>query len=312
MPTKYSFHDKRVTLQLARLSTVADQSPDLAAALTVLPGLGFDVYKLSQEHQEALFAELDEELEQRIKEQFVADPTYLLDLGPAMGTCPLCGHVGCRYIFRITNTLNGKSIECGSECIVTHGLCVKGAETAEHARKALETTIRRHIRKLKIEAWHKETGFDRVLFQKLEEGLVGIFGNRSLPWKVRNSARYKFRYDLPKLVKFYDRNGWLNTGKRWAEWTRLVVFARKHDFVTREAMSHPLPREPEEVWKIDIPEIDTAAADLEQQASDEAAFLAEQEAAKVDAAAPMSNPAIPQPAGEDLPLSDLVDDLVFG
>lgn len=321
--TKFSFHDKRVTLQLARLSTAADQNPEFAAALNELPSLGFDVFKLSQEHQEVLFAEFDDEMEQRIKDQFIADPSYLIDLKHSMGVCPLCGHVGCRYLFRIKNTLNGNTIECGSECIITHGLCVKGAETAEHARKALEATIRRHIKKLKIEAWHEDMGFNDGLFNTLANGLESIAYETSFPWKVRNSARCKVRYDLPKLVKFYERNGWLNTEKRWSEWTRLVSFARKFDAHTKKVMSHPLPHgfktgEQVELKDASIvaPEIDAQDADLEQQAADEAAYLAKQEAEAKAAAieaekAPTPKP-LPQPVQEDLPFNAIATELVFG
>ena len=329
--TKYSFHDKRVTLQLARLSTEADQNPEFAAALNELPSLGFDVYKLSQEHQEILFAEFDDEMEQRIKDQFEADASYLIDLKHSMGVCPLCGHIGCRYIFRITNKLNGKTIECGSECIITHGLCVKGAETAEHARKALEATIRRHIKKLKIEAWHEDMGFTSSLFDTLANGLESIAYEQSFPYKIRNSARCKVRYDLPKLVKFYERNGWLNTEKRWAEWTRLVSFARKFDAHTKKVMSHPLPYgfkngEPVELKDAVAEEIAAQDADLEQQAADEAAYLAKQEEeAKAAQLASETLPLAPfkilacentfgekKPVQEELPFNQIASELVFG
>lgn len=241
MTTKFSFHDKKVTLQLARLSTAADENQDFADALNKLPSLNFDVYALEQTDQEILFAEFDDEMEVRIKSEFEADASFVIDLGHANGVCTLCGHIGCRYIFRITNTVNQKIIECGSECIITHGLCVKGAETAEHARKALETTIRRHIRRLKIEAWHTDMGFSESMFGTLSEGLYAISRSTELIYSTRNSARCKARYDLPKLKKFYDRNGWLNTEKRWAEWTRLVKFARQFNPNTKHSLSYPKP-----------------------------------------------------------------------
>jgi hypothetical protein len=241
MSQKFSHHDKKVTLQLARLSTAATANPAFGSVLNRLPALGFDVYQLDQEAQEILFAEFDTELEAHIKAEFVADPDFLVDLGDPLGVCPLCGHQGCRYLFRIRNTVNGKSIECGSECIVTHGLAVKGSETADHARKALETTIRRHIRKLKIEAWHKDMGFTPELFETLAKGLQEISSEQSFQMRIRRSAYCKLRKDLPKLQKFYDRSGWLNTPKRWAEWVRLVSFARRFDPCTKKAMNHPLP-----------------------------------------------------------------------
>lgn len=311
---KFTFHDKRVTLNLARLSTAADQDQAFAAVLNQLPGLGWDVYKLNQEEQELLFAEFDAELEERIKGEFIADPNYLIDLGEACGVCPLCGHVGCRWIFRITNTVNGKTIECGSECIITHGLCVKGAETAEHARKALECTIRRHIRKLKIEAWHKDMGFHAGLFDTLAKGLNAIRGEYELPWKVRNSAWYKVHKDLPKLVRFYERNGWLATEKRWAEWTRLVGFARKFDPETRKAMSYPLPHgykagEPVKLVKAEPAPSDAEVEAIEAEAEAEKATTEAEKAPKAETPKAES---LPQPVQSELPFSSIAHDLVFG
>jgi hypothetical protein len=323
MSKKFSFHDKKVTLQLARLSTAADENPAFAAVLNELPGLGFDVNKLAQEGQEILFAEFDEELEERIKGEFVADPSFVIDLGHSMGICPLCGHVGCRWIFRIENKLNGNSIECGSECIVTHGLCVKGAETAEHARKALEATIRRAIKAIKIQAWHEAMKFDAALFQTLENGLRAVNQDYGLPYKVRNSAWYKYRKDLPKLVKFYARTGWLNTEKRWAEWERLVKFARRFDAHTRKVMSYPLPHghtagEPVQA-KVELPQPHEALTDaqvedleataqnedLEKQAADEVDLVAK--AAEKIMVAPKT-----KPVQQELPFSAIANDLVFG
>lgn len=325
--TKFSFHDKRVTLNLARLSTAADQDQAFAAVLNQLPGLGWDVYKLNQEEQELLFAEFDAELEERIKGEFIADPSYVIDLGHAMGICPLCGHVGCRYIFRITNTVNGKTIECGSECIITHGLCVKGAETAEHARKALECTIRRHIRKLKIEAWHKDMGFDAALFDTLQEGLVHVAGEPTLPYRIRKSAYFKYQKDLPKLRRFYERSGWLNTEKRWAEWTRLVSFARKFNPSTRKAMSYPLPHGYKAGEPVKLVKAEPAPSDAEVEAIEAEAEKAstvdtwventpEQTAALLEKKAPKAETpkaeSLPQPVQSELPFSSIAHDLVFG
>ena len=313
MTTKFSFHDKRVTLQLARLSTAAEQNQEFAAALNKLPDLGFDVYQLCQEDQEILFAEFDAEMEATIKAEFEADASFVIDLGHANGVCPLCGHIGCRYIFRITNNMNGKTIECGSECILTHGLCVKGAETAEHARKALETTIRRHIRALKIEAWHKDMGFSESLLTTLGEGLYAISRMSDLDYSLRNSARCKARYDLPKLTKFYSRTGWLNTEKKWAEWTRLVSFARKFNPNTKHSMSHPIPfgaKNLETVSAVMIAaEMAAQDADLEQQAQDEAEHLGNLESEKKNL--PQSKPEA-APIQADLPFNSMASDLVFG
>lgn len=299
---KYSFHDKKVTTRLARLSTVADQDPVFAVVLDQLADCGFDVHQLDSEGQELLTAYFDVELETRIIAEFEADPSYVIDLGEASGVCSLCGHQGCRWIFRVNNVQNGRSINCGSECIVTYGLAVKGAETAEHARKALEATIRRHQRRLKIEAWHKDMGFDPELFEVLAKGLQEIRQDDVLPYKVTNSAYYKLVKDLPKLVKFYQRTGWLNTPKRWAEWTRLVGFARKFDPATRKAMSYPLPHGFKAGQSVQV--IDQAPkevlADVEVDAIEDAAK------------AQKETPKAPQSVQQKFPFAAIAHDLLFG
>lgn len=308
---KLSAHSKRVTLHLAKLSTAADEDEQLAAVLGRASSAGWDVYQLQQEDQEVLFAEFDEAMEQRIKAEFVADPSYVIDLKHAEGVCPLCGHIGCRWLFKIQNIKNGKSIECGSECIVTHGLQVMGAETAEHARKALEATIRRAIKALKIEAWHEAMGFHKGLFPALYQGLRAIRKNPELPQSVRSSAFYKGG-DLAKLQKFYDRSGWLNTPKKWAEWLRLVKFARQFDPASKKTIPYQKPHG----FKPENPSpqaLDAEAADLAQQAADEAAYLASQEPQKAPEAPVKPTYEVgPGTATPVTPWAKTVSFLVFG
>jgi hypothetical protein len=319
---KFTAHAKRVTLNLARLSTAADADPAFAAVLNKLPDLGWDLNQLPQSDQELLFAEVDADLEAKIKAEFAADPSYLVDLGNEYGVCPLCGHVGCRWLFRVQNLANGKTIECGSECIITHGLQVMGAETAEHARKALEQTIRKAIKKLQIEEWHDRMGFSKDLFLDLLMALKAIRSNKELPYHVRNSAHYKLWKDLPKLQKFYDRSGWLNTQKRWDEWIRLVGFARKFNPAARKALPYQKPHG----WKPEAPSaqaLDAEAveaamqdADLAQQAADEAAYLAAK-AAPQPAPQPAPPVLVPYEVGEKTalpvtPWAKTVNFLVFG
>ena len=234
---KFSAHDKRVTLHLAMLSACCQQIPGMVEALSKLPDLDWDVYRLPKPDIELLYAEFDESLEKRIRDEFIADPEYLIDY-PHDHDCTLCGHKHIRYEFMIINTAGGTDVTCGSKCILTHGISVKGTETAEHARKALEQTLRRHIRKLKIEQWHKDAEFYSDLFHTLEAALRKLkatYIDPTLPHAermalqtMRYSAFCKLEKDFPKLRRSYDRSGWLNTKVKWAEWSRLVWFARKH------------------------------------------------------------------------------------
>lgn len=232
----FSGHDKRVTLNLARLSATCAEMPELLDVLESLPGVDYDLTRLSQASLELLYAEFDERLEDRVKNEFEADPSYLNDLRIPIGTCPLCGHRGCRFIFRIVNLKGGRSVECGSECIITYGLSVKGAETAAHAKKLLEKAIRQAIRKAWVEEWHKEFSFRDYHFDifsdAIEEiGAWPIF--EEVPSDVRIEAKRIVDVELPRLRKFYDRCGWLNTKIRWGRWLRLVQFVKDHYPVNR-------------------------------------------------------------------------------
>jgi len=241
----YNFYDKRVTLNLARLSATVAEKPELKSALAKLPELNWDIYKLPQADIEHIYAEFDADLEARVKAEFEADPAFLVDLKHSEGTCPLCGHQGIRWLFRIQNLKGGESIECGSECIIIHGLHVKGTETAEHARKALETAIRRAMRKLLIEQWHIDFDFKPELLESLGTALAAIrkeaFSQKDpVVRRAMSTAWYKQK-DLAKLQKFYDRNGWLGTELRWGEWSRLAKFARQFNEACRTSV--PFPRE---------------------------------------------------------------------
>ena len=235
----FTGHAKKVTLNMAFHSAAVAENEELRQALEEAHDAGWDLNAICKPSLELIYAEFDDALEEKIRAEYSADPEFLIDLGAASGVCPLCGHVGCRWLFNLRNKAGGDDIQCGSECIISYGLNVQGAETAEHAKKILEARIRKEIKKHKIEAWHKDSGFSEDLFQTLESELASIEGKYDLPSKVRSSAYYKRYYDLPKLKKFYDKNGWLNTEKRWNEWRRIAGFARKF----HGASKLPYPKE---------------------------------------------------------------------
>lgn len=220
MNTHFTGHQKRVTLTLARLSQACAGNHELRQVLEALPGLAWELEALPQADVELIYAVFDEKLEAAIVGEFVADPTYLIDLGSSNGVCPLCGHIGCRWLFKIRNTVNQKEIECGSECIITHKLAVAGAETAEHARKILEKHIRAAIRKLRIEAWHAETGFTPDWLMWLIVACSAYLKEIG-PGRMRVRAE-GLKRELVRLEKFYAKWGWL-TPKRWRK--LLTVYA---------------------------------------------------------------------------------------
>lgn len=242
----FTSHDKRVTLTLARLSSVCKEMPELSDVLQKLPDIDYDLSQLPQADLELLYAEFDEELEGKVRSEFEADPLYLIDLRNANGTCPLCGHQGCRFIFKLQNLKGGENIECGSDCIITYGLSVKGAETAELAKKMLEAAIRKAIKKVKIEEWHKEYGFDASHFGFVQAALDRIISRTRTAhsWEDYHEARFLKFGDLPKLEKFYDNNGWLNTQIRWGAWCKLVSFVWEQDVEVYKLLDRCRPWEP--------------------------------------------------------------------
>jgi hypothetical protein len=226
---KFSGHDKRVTLNLALHSVAARGVLGLIEALQLAKEADWELDRLPQAAVEVIYSTFDDAFEKVVLSEFEADPNYLIDLGPLCpGVCPLCGHRDIRWVFRVMNTQGGESCECGSECIVTWGICVKGAETAEAAKAVLAAQIRKAIRKLLIAEWHTETGFDPEWFKVIQDSLDRIRASTEVPYRLRSSAYYK-RRDTRMLERFYNRTGWLNTETRWNDLARIVNFCRAND-----------------------------------------------------------------------------------
>lgn len=233
---RFTGHDKRVTLTLARLSTICSQYSELSRILQVLPELDYDLSKLNQEDLEILYSEFDEKLEARVKSEFEADPSYCEDLRTATGICPLCGHDHCRFIFRINNLQGGEGTKCGSSCIITYGISVKGAETAALAKKFLIKAVNQAIKRVKIEAWHKEYGFDGYYMTVVYAAMSRLcdwgrnrLTNTNDDFAIADSAR-RIQHDIfAKLDSFYSKHGWLATERRWNAWLEVVRFVRRYD-----------------------------------------------------------------------------------
>ncbi len=232
--TNASIHSKRVTLNLARRSTAAKDIPGLVAAIDALDAAGWDMHKLAQGDVELIYTSFDEVMEQKVKDEFEADPSFLVDHGSNYTDCKLCGQFPIRFEFRIQPTKEGgQAVNCGIDCIVNHQLHVKGAETAEAARKVLECQIRKQLRKCRIEAWLQATEWNPENFNWVYTALIRAQTaepSKDADWQVRNrhfrETRY-LRHEARILERFFDRNGWLGTEKKWETWTRIVKFARQ-------------------------------------------------------------------------------------
>lgn len=225
-------HNKRVTLNLARRSNAAKEIPGLVAAIDALDTAGWDMYKLPQGDVELIYTSFDDTMEERVKAEFEADPNFLIDHGHNYSTCQLCGQYPIRFEFRINQVEGGEPVNCGIDCIVNHQLHVKGAETADAARRVLEAAIRKQLRKVMLAKWHEVTGFAQDQFQTVAAALLKArnFSESNEDWSVRNArfrqARY-FMHELRILERFYVRTGWLGTEKKWDVWTNAIKFARQ-------------------------------------------------------------------------------------
>lgn len=242
-------HDKRVTMNLARLSACC--SSELRASLNRISEVGYDVAQLSQEDVETIYTEFNEDLERSVLSEWTVVTDYLVDLGQACeGICPLCRHEGLRFLFKLRNQQNQSEIETGSVCICTHQISVKGAETAEHARRILETMVRRHLRKLELAEWHEAYGFEPAHFDRLRDSLERV-RNEHAPsnmigcWVGEDIQLFTRAADyvgkLRTLKRFYDRSGWLGTRKKWEVWVKLARFARVNDTAMVDQVPAPIP-----------------------------------------------------------------------
>lgn len=236
---QFTSYNKRVTLNLAMHSECTRERPGLLEVLDRTSAQGFQLESLAQADVEAIYAEFDEELERQIISEWEVDPTYLEDHRGSFQVCPLCFHEGLRFLFRIRNRVSGHTVRCGSVCILQHGISVKGAETAEHAKKILDAAIRRQLRACEIEAWHESYQFKAEYLQEAEMALASI-RSAEHGGQVYWTARAKLR-ELRSLKKAYQTSGWLGTAKRWEKWTKIAGFARKFDLSCRDTLPRPLP-----------------------------------------------------------------------
>lgn len=232
---KFTGHDRRVTLHLGYLSKACTENAELHSALSALAQTNFDLKSANQETLEAIYAEFDDALEAKIRGEFQADPNFLIDLGHDHGICPLCSHPDCRFIFRLVNNAGGKEINCGSRCIITYGISVKGAETAEQAKKLLEVAIRNAIKKVKIAEWHEKTGFKAEWIEQVISALREIkeernsVGNYKWNYAKRQEIKSLIGYGY-KLQAFYGTHNWLSKGK-WEIFRKLCNTVEAHSAV---------------------------------------------------------------------------------
>lgn len=262
----------RTTIALAAASATfkAMQDDKLRRAIEEVQRLNYDFDRIPDSTLEYIYAVFDDETMTRVKDEFEFVPGLgsLTDYGGRSGVCALCGKGDSRddganedmlrYAFKLSNVNGGgQDLWVGSTCIVNHALKVRGAETAAHAKRILEKSLREHLAMWKIEAWRAShpdhvnitTQFERLKKRSIELGHMRysreadatiLLGNTALTTTDR-SYRYGGIYALKQQVagitrkfgtatRFYVRRGHV-TKQKMAAWEQGRAMLKSLDWL---------------------------------------------------------------------------------
>ncbi len=236
----------RSTVVLAQSSAAITDiiNNELSRTIDRVVAVNFDFAQLESRELEVLYGYFDEAFMKRVKDEFIfrGGLGSIRDNGACIATCDLCGkgdskdeggnedHI--RFEFCLENVAGGKSVWCGSTCIINFGLKVQGAKTAEEAKRLLEKSLREHKRQWMIEEWQAANPDHESIPNQYQEF-------RKLPYKMRlHGVLYdnfgelqlaNFDVDGVRSVvedtwkkfrsasRFYQANGFL-TGKKQEFW----------------------------------------------------------------------------------------------
>ncbi len=237
-PALRSAHVRRVTLNLIRHASAEVCPPDLAAALNRLADqCDWDMAGLSREDLELIFALVDEETANRAAAQFWADTQTIIDHRASTGVCELCGQPHIRWEFTIRNGDGGRSIQCGSSCIVTYGLSVDGEAAGEAALAKLKAAIGKLKKVAARDAWTAAHPDHRQVMETVAVAQLW-YGKRLNPWQLYRFLGLNWRSRVIKqirsiraVLKYYRKNGYLTPTKTSAVWSDqgiLVTLTRLH------------------------------------------------------------------------------------
>ncbi len=108
----------------------------------------------------------------------------------------------------------------------------------------LEKAIRQRQKELRLAEWHKEYNFTEEYFDTVRDGLHRIrFDTTAHDYTVRSEATELMYKALPRLQKFYEKNGWLGTLQRWESWRSLVTWVRANDELANDELPQFKPFE---------------------------------------------------------------------
>jgi hypothetical protein len=246
-PNRPGYRVIRSTVVLAQhsaaLKDIIDKS--LRRTLKKVERVNYDFAQLDDEDLEVLYGYFDDKFMKKVKREFMFIPYSgaIRDNHGTVAICNLCGkgdskdtednedHI--RYEFLLTNMVDGTDVWCGSTCIINYGLKVKGAKTAEEAKRLLDQSLREHKRQWMIEEWQATNGdhekipeqyqqFRRMPYMLRMHGvLYDNFGELQLAGfdmdATRNAAEDGWK-DFRTASHFYQRNGFLTETKMEA-WT---------------------------------------------------------------------------------------------
>jgi hypothetical protein len=257
-PKKLGYRVLRSTVVLARHSAaladlLADDGGDLEDALARVEAANYDFARLDADDLETVYGYFDDDFTAKVLDEFIFVPDMgsIRDNGKCNAICMLCGkgdskdegdnedHI--RFEFRLNNIAGGGEVWTGKSCIINYGLKVKGAATAEEAKKLLERSLREHQRQWMIDVWQAENADHddmAMQFENLRElprqmkpygYLMDHFGELQLAGfdmaHIRTETVDTLR-PFRTSVRFYQREGYL-TPKKSEAWNTAKALLRE-------------------------------------------------------------------------------------
>jgi len=246
---------KRLGYRVARSTIVLAESsaamldiatPELREVLAKVHAVNFDLGRLNDDELELIFARFDDAFTERVKAEFEFlpdDPGSVKVHDTREAICVLCGkgdskdtndnqdHI--RFEFLLTNNAGGRDLWVGSTCIINFGLKVRGAETADEAKRLLEQSCRNALKLWKIRQWQMEHPKHAEIPAQYEQLCDIARTAQYMAYRYKNELRvlgispneWSDAKDLTRRFKtsmrFYMRSGHL-TPKKMAPWTEAV------------------------------------------------------------------------------------------
>jgi hypothetical protein len=242
-PGRPGYRVIRSTVVLAENSAAIRKimDKDLRRVLKKVAKVNYDFAQLADADLEVLYGYFDDKFMEKVKDEFIFVPHSgaIRDNHGCVAICCLCGkgdskdtddnedHI--RYEFLLTNTAGGNDIWCGGTCIINYGLKVKGAATAEEAKRLLEKTLREHKRQWMIEQWQAANGDHEQIPEQYQQF-------RRMPYMLRMHGVLYDNFGELQLSGF-DMDATRTAAEdTWKEFRSASRFYQRHGFLTETKM----------------------------------------------------------------------------